>query len=115
MPVSGLVMLSITIIDPNFLAVSLMFITVLIHCWMFGLSDLRALPACSLTRTEQFKPELVALDWKSGRWLPWHGTGNTTAQIKLTNTIKQCNTVNGQLKLQLFTQAVNKIRLWSLK
>lgn len=41
--ISGLLIFSITIIDPHFLAVSLMFITgdVLIYWWMFGLSDRR--------------------------------------------------------------------------
>lgn len=37
---------------------------------------------CKLTRTEQFEPELVALDWKL---LLWHGTGDIAAQIKLSD------------------------------
>lgn len=58
--------------------------------------------ACSPTRTEQFEPELVASDWKSG-----HSSGTTlvTQQLK-GNILKECSTVKGQLEVQLFTQAV---------
>lgn len=55
---------------PHFLAVSFMFESLALTC-VHPLLDVwvvrQTSAACSPTRTEQFEPEPVASDWKSGR------------------------------------------------
>lgn len=78
---------------------------------MIELSDEKALDPNQ--GAKQFEQELMAFDWvlKSGRCF---GTALLTQLLKwksVTNIIKQFSTLRGQLKLQLFAEAANEIRI----